>query len=206
MVGFRKQKRVFALSQLTIPVIVAGEEAIMNVDYFSLGFNLGVAIVVISIFFVLFLAVSPHYLKYKKVETDLDEDEMDRKMKTIFGCVAIPLSIIALGLMTFSMNSSQPSLHEEIVKKVVWVVPEPTDVPEFVEGVVAEAPIPLGGGICLVGVSIDAVHDGRDVRAVLVSADRPLVLGQKVKVKIRLISDTYRPVSDLLVIQDDTLK
>jgi hypothetical protein len=92
----------------------------------------------------------------------------------------------------------------EIPKKVVWVVPEPTKVPEFVEGVVAEAPIPLGGGICLVGVSFgNSYNRWREVRAVLVSADRPLVLGQKVKVKIRLISETRRPASDLLVIQDD---
>ncbi|OGY42714.1 MAG: hypothetical protein A2Y67_01470 [Candidatus Buchananbacteria bacterium RBG_13_39_9] len=89
---------------------------------------------------------------------------------------------------------------------VINIVPATADAPEFVEGVVAEAPIPLGGGICLVGVSVDDFHDGRDIRAALVSADRSLVIGQKVKVKIRLVSESYRPALDLLVIQDDAPK
>jgi hypothetical protein len=199
-------KKIFALSQQTMPAIVAGEEGIMNVDYFMIGFFLAVAVIVGSISFLLVLVVSPHWLKYKKVGTDLGEDNVERKLKTIYGFFAFPLSIIAVGLMTFPINSSLPYFGKKIPKKVVWVVPEPTDAPEFVEGVVAEAPIPLGGGIGLVGVSIDDFHDGRDVRAVLVSADRSLVVGQKVKVKIRLVSETYRPAIDLLVIQDDVLK
>jgi hypothetical protein len=89
---------------------------------------------------------------------------------------------------------------------VISIVPATADAPEFVEGVVLETPIPLGGGLCLVGVAFGDTYDKRNVRAVLVSADHPIVVGQKVKVKVRLITETYWPAQDLRVMQYDSLK
>ena len=126
----------------------------------------------------------------------------DRKIRIpgwLFWVVVIIWSVVSA---TTGIKQLAQEDKEGTSNRIVQIIDEQPEA----QGTVVEAPIPLGGGLCLVGVSVGDFHDGRDVRAVLVSADRPLVVGQKVKVKVRLVSETYRPAIDLLVIQDDDQK
>jgi|GEM_PF-6411140 len=74
------------------------------------------------------------------------------------------------------------------------------------EGIVVEGPTKLGGGVCVIGVVFGELRDRRSVLAVFIPENRQIVLGQKVKVRVNLISETYHESFFVRVSQEEMSK
>lgn len=114
--------------------------------------------------------------------------------------------LLFLGLATYfafcyfvvwpSLIFNWPVPKSQITKPIIKILDQ-----KEIEGMVVEGPIKLGGGLCLIGVALGDPRDKRSFRAVLIPENHQIVVGQKVKVKSMMISETYYEAFNLRVIQ-----
>jgi len=95
-----------------------------------------------------------------------------------------------------SLIFNWPVPKSQITKPIIKIMDQ-----KEIEGIVVEGPIKLGGGLCLIGVALGDPKDKRTFRAVLIPENHQIVVGQKVKVKSMMISETYHETFELRVMQ-----
>jgi len=96
-----------------------------------------------------------------------------------------------------SLIFNWPVSKSQITRPIINILDQKESV-----GIVVEGPIKLGSGLSLIGVTLGDSKDKRSYRAVLIPENRQIVVGQKIKVKSIIITETYLEAFSIRIIQD----